>query len=51
MMHAHLQTIFAKAAAVKQTPPEIDIAHFGWEIKYGIPVSTTYDHTIARELC
>ena len=51
MMFAHLQAIFAKSAAVKQTPPEIDIAHLGWEIKYGIPVSTTHDQTIARELC
>ena len=49
-MRAHLQTILTKSA-VKQTPPEPDIAHFGYEIKDGIPVSTTHDQTIASALC
>ena len=49
-MRAHLQTILAKSAD-KPTPPERDIAHILWEIKYGIPVSTTYDQTIASALC
>ncbi len=50
MMRAHLQTTLTKSA-VKQTPPELDIAHFGWDIKDGIPVSTTHDQTTASALC
>ena len=42
IMRAHLKTILAKSAD-QQAPPELDIAHFGWEIKYGIPVPTTSD--------
>ena len=36
IMRAHLQTILAKSA-------ELDITHFGWEIKDGIPVPTISD--------
>ena len=42
IMRAHLQTILAKSAD-QQAPPELDITHFGWEIKYGIPVPTISD--------
>ena len=43
MMRAHLQTILAKSAD-KQTPPERDIAHIGWEINDDI--SQYRPHTI-----
>ena len=49
-MRTHLQTILAKSAD-EQTPPERGTAHFWLEIKYGIPVSTIYDQTIASALC
>ena len=35
----------------KKTLSERDIAHIGWEIKHGIPVSATNDQTIASALC
>ena len=40
IFRAHLQTILAKSAD-QQAPPELNIRHFGWDIKDGVPVPMT----------